>query len=448
MVDSRSRTGPSDTRALAARGVDRVLATRAPATGWLRRHGRGLEPRDRALLNELVLGTLRWCRRLDHVVATASGRRLEQIDRPLLAPLRIGLYQLLFLERIPDHAAVDEAVGEARRRRGRGGAGFVNAVLRKIAGTGLADWPVNVGDRTRRLGIETSHPDLLVAAWSGRYGRRRAEAMLAASNQPPRMHLLAFRDRGGVEVLGATLAAEGVRTHPTALSPLGLVVDEGDPLATRAFRRGDFYVQDAASQVAALIPPPRPGERILDAAAAPGGKSFAMLGWQEEARIVAADARPGRLRELSANLRRLDRRLGVLAADAGRPPFGEVFDRVVLDLPCSGSGILRKHPELKWRISAGELERLARQGQRLVGAAAEAVAVGGLLVVITCSIEPQENELLVDHFLETESHFRPQELDRLPAPAVERGVEATGRWRVLPSADHDGFTVHVLARHA
>jgi 16S rRNA (cytosine967-C5)-methyltransferase len=406
------------------------------------------DERDGALLRELVLGCLRWLRRLDHVVAMASHRRFEEIESGLRGPLRVGAYQLLFLERVPDYAVVDEAVEQALQRTHRGGASFVNAVLRRVArDPSLAAWPVEEVDPVRRLAIEESHPDFLVRRWLERFGEQRTRRLLAANNRHKPMQLLAFRDRGGRELLAERLIDEGLDVEPATLSPLGLTVREGNPLATRAFADGDCYVQDEASQAAALLPPPRAGERVLDAAAAPGGKSFAMLAAEPAVRPVLADVAPARLAPLRDNLRRLRRSLPLLVADAGRPPFGRGFDRVVLDLPCSGTGTLRKNPELKWRLSEREVGRLALQAERLLGRCAELVAPGGNLVAITCSLEAEENEAVGERFLAAHREFRPADLGHVGAPLATH-VESAGRWRVLTEGDHDGFTVQVFARAA
>jgi 16S rRNA (cytosine967-C5)-methyltransferase len=440
------RTTDESVRAAAAWVLDQTLGASSSVEIHLRTALGRFDERDGALLRELVLGCLRWLRRLDHVVALASHRRFEEIESALRGPLRVGAYQLLFLDRVPDYAVVDEAVEQALQRTHRGGASFVNAVLRRIAREPrLAAWPVADGDPVRRLAIEESHPDFLVRRWRERFGETRTRQLLAANNRPKPMQLLAFRDRGGRELLAERLIDEGIDVEPATLSALGLTVRAGNPLATRAFAEGDCYVQDEASQAAALLPSPRPGERVLDAAAAPGGKSFALLAAEPSLRPVLADLGLARLGTVRDNLRRLRRRLPLLAADAGRPPFARGFDRVVLDLPCSGTGTLRKNPELKWRLSEREVGRLATQAERLLGRCAELVAPGGKLVAITCSLEVEENEAVAERFLAAHRGLELADLGALAAPLAAH-VEGPGRWRVLPEGDHDGFTVHVFQR--
>ena len=445
-TDSR-RAGSDNVRAVAAWIVDRTLASRAPAESFLAGAADRFDERDQRLLRELAYGTLRWLRRLDHVLERASERRLEEIQPELRTILRVAALQLLFLDRVPAHAAVSEAVDQAHLRSHRGGASFANAVLRRIAREpALGAWPVEESDPIRRLAIEKSHPDALVARWLARLGGAETARLLDANNRPKPVHLLAFRDRGGRELLAEELIDAGLEVEPCRLSPVGLTVREGNPFATAAFERGAFYVQDEASQAAALLPPPRAGERILDAAAAPGGKGLALLAFEPAIRLVSADVSLARLATVAENGRRLARRLALVVADAAAPPWAGRFDRVVLDAPCSGTGTLRKHPELKWRWSEAELARLAGQAERLLGACAAAVAVGGLLAYITCSLEPEETEVVAARFLAAQPDFSPID----PAAGGEPPTRATpaeaGVWRLATGADHDGFTVHVFRR--
>ncbi len=443
----RVQTSQESVRAAAGWVLERTLASSAPVGTFLDGALARFEARDQRLLSELVLGTLRWLRRIDAVIAQASDRSLDRIDPALLTPLRIAVYQLLFLDRVPSHAAVNEAVDLAGRQTHRGGASFVNAVLRRIARSPHLDrWPVRERDPVRSLAIEWSHPDFLVARWIERFGRERTVAFLQANNRPKPLHLLAFRDRGGRELLAESLIEAGVEVDPAPLSPRGLIVRDGDPFATAAFDRGEFYVQDEASQAVALVPPPEAGERVLDAAAAPGGKSFALLAAEPEVRVVAADVDPARVRILRDNARRLGRVLPLAVADGTAPPWGRAFDRVILDLPCTGTGTLRKHPELKWRISESEIGRLSRRALRLLEAGAASVGETGRLVAITCSLEAEENEDVVAEFLRRHGEFAPEPLeDLLPAP-LSRKIRGPGFVRIFPAGDHDGFSVHVLRR--
>jgi 16S rRNA (cytosine967-C5)-methyltransferase len=444
--------GAPNARRAAVEALERTLATLQPAESALERSEPELDERDRRLARELLFGALRWKRRLEHVIESASGRKTSSIDEPLRAVLLVAAVQLLLLDRVPAHAAVSQAVDEARRRLGTGAAGFVNAVLRRIsAAPELAAWPVAERDERRRLAIETSHPDRLVERWWQRFGARRTRVLLESSNGGRPIHLLAFDDRGGRDALADRLAAEGVATVASRLSENGLVVLEessssAGPFDGEAYRSGAFYVQDEASQAAAWVPAPLPGERVLDAAAAPGGKGLALVAREPSVRLVSADRSYRRLARLRANLARLARPASIVAADAEHPPWTPAFDRVVFDAPCSGTGTLRRHPELKWRFRETELARLAASATRQLVALADAVAPGGRLVHVTCSIEPEENEIVARDFLAARSEFAAEPLDGERVPGGAAAIAGTGRWRVLPEAGHDGFSVAVFRR--
>ncbi|MCB1033041.1 MAG: hypothetical protein KDD47_04315 [Acidobacteria bacterium] len=443
------RNAQDNVRVAAAWVVERTLDSLAPVDSFLETVLARYDDRDQALLREIVFGTLRWLKRIDYVVETAANRRLSEIEAVLHGTLRVAVYQLLFLDRIPSHAAVNEAVEQAHCLSHRGAASFVNAVLRRVAREPHLDrWPVKEEDPARRLAIEMSHPESLVRKWLERFGETRTLTMLRANNQPKPLQLLAFRQRGGRELLAEGLIDEGLEVEPSEISPLGLTVRRGNPLHTQAFERGECYVQDEISQMAALLRLPRAGERILDVASAPGGKAFALWGWEPEVQPLLSDVSASRLAVLRRNLRRLKLDFPLLLADAGCPPWSEqaAFDRVVVDLPCSGTGTLRKNPEIKWRLSERELERLSEQGESMLRGCADAVASGGILQAVTCSVEAEENERVIERFLATRGDFRRVALEKEIAANLLGFVEGPGLWRVLPGGNHDGFTVHLLER--
>jgi 16S rRNA (cytosine967-C5)-methyltransferase len=436
----------ASTRELAAWAIERTLEERRPLATDLATAEALCRPRDRGLLRQLVLGTVRWLLRLDEIVRQASSRPLSRIDPLILAPLRLGVYQLVFLDGVPAHAAVDESVAMARNRTHKGAAGFVNAVLRQVSRKPrLEDWPVRGGNSVSRLAIEQSHPLFLVQRWLRRIGEQATRSLLEANNRPRGLHLLTFSDRGGPAVAAERLLESGCRTEPSLVAPLGLRVLEGRPFETASFSDGEIYVQDEGSQLAALLPPPIAGEQVLDVAAAPGGKTFSLMACEPGVRATVSDFSLSRLRVLDENLSRLGRRAGELVMDGARPALRPVFDRVVVDLPCSGTGTLRKYPELKWRLSEAEIGRLGRQGRVLVDASAGLVKPGGLLVVITCSLEHDENEIVMRGVLESADFAAVDLVEHLASDAAGR-VEGPGLWRLWTGADHDGFTVQVARK--
>lgn len=451
-IDGRrvnSRRGATESvRTAAVWVIERTLASQSPMDTFLAGMLERFDERDQRLLREIVLGTLRWMRRLDAVIEAASSRKFAAIETDIQTILRVAVYQLLFLERVAAHAIVDEAVEQAHQRTHRGAASFANAVLRRLArARDLEAWPVEAEDPVERLALEFSHPTFLVAGWVDQFGWERTRALVETNNRPRPFHVLAFADRGGRYELAERLIDEGVLVEPSLRSLAGLIVREGNPLHTRAFAAGDLYLADEVGQVVSWLPLPVAGERVYDVAAAPGGKSFALLAREPSVAIVAADADLDRLLVMRANAQRLGRKVTLVVADARQPPLLPARrDRVLADLPCSGTGTLRKHPEIKWRLTATEIERQARRGLGILRSSADLVAPGGVLVASTCSLEAVENQDVVARFLAERDDFVLEPLADHVDAANADGVVGPGLWQLLPAADHDGFTAHVLRR--
>ena len=448
---SVNRSAHGNVREAASWVIEQTLSKSSPADKFLAGVRDRCDPRDHGLLVELVRGCLTWLRRIDHVLEQAASRPLSKIEPGLLPPLRVGIYQLLFMDRVPAHAVVNEAVEHAGQVTHRGGVAFANGVLRSIARSkSLERWPVKATGQATALGIEHSHPQFLVDRWIERFGIDRAIALMEANNRRKPLHLLGFRSHGGRELVAEQLIEEGFEVESCDVAPLGLRVDGGVAavLQSKPFKEGRLYIQDEASQLAALVPPPVAGERVLDLAAAPGGKLFSMHAFQPDGGHVASDLSLTRLLRMRENGRRLKIELPLLVADGALPPFGQVFDRVVIDAPCSGTGTFRKNPELKWRVSAEEIDRLAAEGRSLMHGAARAVRPGGLLVWITCSLELEENERVTQAFLAGPGGERFESVDlaeSLP-PCLAPHASGSGAWRLMTDADHDGFSVQVVRR--
>jgi 16S rRNA (cytosine967-C5)-methyltransferase len=410
-----------------------------------------LAPEDRRLAYELVLGALRWRGELDYLVNTVTGRAAEQLDLPVRAALWLGLYQIRHLERIPEHAAVSESVALVKGSRYWRAAPLVNAALR----TALRDKPPAPGDEVRaplnRLSIALSHPRWVLARWADRFGVGETEALARANNEhpPTAFRVNALRAPSVARVL-EELAAGGVEVRDSAIAPGAYVVTRG-ALApdSRALKHGWIYVQDEASQLVAQLVGARAGERVLDVGAAPGGKSSQMAALMgNSGRIVAVDLHPARVTTLAATCRRLAARIVLpVAADATRSlPLaeGERFDRVLLDAPCSGTGTLRRNPEIKWRLGEHDLARFADLQGELLERAAERVRPGGRLVYSTCSLEAEEDEAVIASFLGRHPEFS---LAAAEAPPDLRTPD--GFLRTFPHRHGaDGFFAAVLSRGA
>jgi 16S rRNA (cytosine967-C5)-methyltransferase len=400
------------------------------------------DERDRALTAEIVTGTLRWQRSLDHLIEFFAQRVLAKLDPEVVIILRLSLYQILHLDRVPAAAVVDDAVNLTRAARKPSAAGFVNAVLRStLRQRHMLPLPLRPKDMHDRaavlayLGITHSHPGWLVERWLDRYGFDATEQWVRFNNVVPRLTLRANRLRVTREQAAAALAADGVETEPTLHAPDGLVVTRGNPLHRPA--DGIVFVQDEASQLVSRVVSAQPGDRVLDLCASPGGKTTAMAADMESrGAVVASDVRSKRLALLRETvLSSGARNVAIVRVAASGPlPFAPRFDRVLVDAPCSGLGTIRRDPDIRWRRTAEQLPELARDQIALLIRASETVAEGGRLVYATCSSEPEENEGVVDRFLGERHDFEPVDLRTTSDALLRPFIDARGFFRTSPAA--------------
>ena len=399
------------------------------------------DDRDRALAADIATGVQRWRAALDHIIAEIAKRSIQTLDPQVLEILRLSAYQLLHLSRVPASAVVDDGVDLVRRAGKRSAAGFVNAVLRTISRRrGSLPLPPRPADPTDReaafayLSITLSHPGWLAERWYDRLGFDTAEAWMHFNNQPAPVTLRANRIRGSRDALAERLATSTVRVRPGRFAPDALIVEEGHPLRDVP-ADGSFVVQDEASQLVAVLATARPGERVLDACASPGGKTTAMAGDMEtRGLLVACDVRDRRVALLRKTIAATAAtNVRVVQADVSQPlPFRVPFDLVVVDAPCSGLGTLRRDPDIRWRRSEADVRAFAAAELTMVRRAAEAVRPGGRLLYATCSSEPEENEEVAAAFLASTPQFSPVHALTASPTLPEAVVDARGHLRTEP----------------
>jgi len=430
-----------------ARGVlervelDGAYASRALAAALDR--ATGLSTEDRALATELAYGVLRRRARLDRALAPLARTGLDGLDARVRIALRVAAYQILFLDRVPAYAAVDDAVEACKRVGGRGVAGLANALLRRLARVGEPPLPDAAADPRGHLidaaGLPAWLADLLLAELPA----ADALAFAAAAAGPAPVTLRASLPRTSRDELAAALAAErpGAILSPSAVAPDALEAQRLDaPAATAAWREGRFAIADAGAQVVAELCGAAPGERILDACAGSGGKTAHLLSLSgDRAAVDAVDVAPDKLRDAAAALRRLGLTGATFAAaDVTRPLTDPTprYHRILLDAPCSGLGVLRRHPELLLRRKAEDLQALAAQQLQMLSSVAPALLPGGLLTYAVCTFDRRECEEVVDAFLAGHPGFA-----REPAAAAggrvpwARLAEASGAIRTWPQRD-------------
>lgn len=418
-----------------------------------------VDRRDRALLTDIATGVQRWRAAIDHLLATFSRRRVDDMDPEVLATLRLSSYQLLYLTRVPAAAVVDDAVNMVGRSGKKSARGFTNAVLRSISRSRHhLPWPPRPATLEDReavldyLAITLSHPRWLAERWLERLGFEATERWLQFNNAPGPLTLRANRIRTTAEALRATLAARGVAATAGRFAPDAVSVDRSDRriLTEIEALSGQFLIQDEASQLVPLLAGLHPGALVLDTCAAPGGKTTDLASRDPATTVVACDVRDRRMQLLrrtvteagAANVR-------LVQADLAQPlPFRQVFTSVLVDAPCSGLGTLRRDPDLKWSREPSDLLVLAARQMQMLEHAAAAVKPGGRLVYATCSSEPEENEDVARAF-EQRPDFRRVDARRVHPDLPAALVDSDGALHTNPVAHQlDAFFGVVFERLA
>jgi 16S rRNA (cytosine967-C5)-methyltransferase len=450
-------TSPPGSRALAldilaaaarqGRAVEELLAAA------LKRHP-DLPRRDRALLLELVQGVKRWEVRLDYLLSRLCHIPLKKLHPLVRQLLRLGAFQILMLDRVPPRAALHEA-GNLAKARGlpRSHVGFINAVLRRLAAGEVPPLPDPESDPVLALSVIHSHPAWLVRRWLAQYGPQATAARLAANNQIPPLSVRLNPLKTDLPRLMARLAREGVEARPGRFSPVGLIFQalKTAPMDLPSYREGLWIFQDEGAQLVSGLLPLGPGLCLGEIGAGRGGKTTHLAeAMGNSGLLVAVDDHPGRLQELKLNIRRWGITVAhPLRADAASPlPLRRgIMDAVVLDVPCSSLGIIRRHPEIKSRLREGDLGTFPPRQAAMLEQAVRLLKPGGRLLYITCTTEPAENEGQIEAFLSRHPEFHlATDPGRLP-PSARDFIHPPGFYRTSPE-DHnlDVFFAALLAR--
>jgi 16S rRNA (cytosine967-C5)-methyltransferase len=407
-----------------------------------------LSREDRALAQELTLGVLRQQKTLDYFIERYTQRKIKKLDLPVVLALRLGLYQIRFLSRIPQSAAVNESVNLVKMARKMSATGMVNAALRNAA-RHIEEKPgETVKDKFERFSIEFSHAPWMLAHWAANFGEDEMQRLASANNQTPETTFRLNTLRAGSEETIARLDAEGVKTRASKIAEGAYVIESGQASVLTPFvEEGLIYIQDEASQLVSLLLAPEQGQRILDMCAAPGSKTSHIAALtQNKAQIIACDIHAHRLETLIANCQRL----GVTSVETiqlaaiEELPFAmaEKFDRVLIDAPCTGTGTLRRNPEIKWRLAIEDIKRLAEIQYVLLERGAQLLQTNGRLIYSTCSLEREENEEVVQKFLEANTEFQV-----VQAGAPNDCLTAEGFVRTFPHRQGtDGFFAAVIEK--
>ncbi|NNE65259.1 MAG: 16S rRNA (cytosine(967)-C(5))-methyltransferase RsmB [Pyrinomonadaceae bacterium] len=413
------------------------------STDLLASHADDLEERDRNLSHAIVLGTTRNRIQLDHVIDLFSSKKTGRLDPEILTILRLSVFQLLFLDRVPNHSVINEGVELAKLVRKRSASGFVNAVLRKAS---TWDGKLDIEDDLLRAAVETSTPIGLLKKWSGEFGRKAAIELAVANNTEPRH---SFRLTTAFDSLNSKHRDElleefkkDTRTSSSGLVPDSFYTEKVTPRFRELVEEGLIYFQDEASQLVAHIAAHSAGEKLLDLCAAPGSKATLLsrlLGMNSS--VIAGEIYFRRARLLRENALRQQAQVGVICLDGRELPFGkDQFETILVDAPCSGTGTIRRNPEIRYRFDPEDLQVHTGKQLSLLREASKCLKDGGTILYSTCSLEREENEDVVHAFLDSNPHFS------LKVPGAEPFVvDSEGFIRTDPAAlGTDGFFIAVL----
>jgi 16S rRNA (cytosine967-C5)-methyltransferase len=380
------------------------------------------DPRDRSLIRELVAGVERWKLRLDRIIDIYYTKRANSLSPEIRMILRLGLFQLMFLDAVPARAAVFESVKLASEIQGKGAGGLVNALLRRFTRENEPkEWP---SDQAERLSVEESFPHWIARKWIHNFGFETTHAVMEAGNRKHPIFVRANLLKITPEELSELLSGKGYEISKIEELPGYLSVTEGDGFFdSSVFLEGYCTVQDPAAGMASILLDPQPGENILDLCSAPGGKTTHCAELSgDNGHITSVDIHPGRLRLVEESARRLGlRSVETVVGDISGLGDDKQYDRVLLDVPCTGTGVFAKRPDKKWRLREEDSKRLALMQRKMLEDAARIIKSGGTLVYSTCSLEPEENGDIIRWFLEKNRNFTLEEDSRFEKFAVENG---------------------------
>ncbi len=415
-----------------------------------------LAPRDRGLVTELVNGTIRMKKHLDWVLDLFLAGKQRKLERRVYVILILSLYQLLFLERVPAYAVINEAV-EMARSVGKGASGLVNGLLRNVErNRGQITYPDPSRDPVSYLAVFYSHPEWMVSRWIGRYGYEDTQKLLAFNNQSPPLTVRVNRLKTNVAELAALFDEEGVKTRAGRISDTSLVLEStpGPLYELQSYRDGLFYIQGESTMLIPLCLAPQPGSLVYDFCCGVGGKTTHLAELMgDRGRIIAVDLYPHKLELLEQNCRRL----GISIVESRQ---GDLFDlvpelteadAVLLDAPCTGLGVLRSRADLRWRKKEEDIALMSELQSRMLEQVARTVRPGGKLLYSTCSLEPEENEELVERFVANHRDFEFVNLDELlemnPWLTTEGNAAGNGYLTVFPPRHKaDGMFVSLMRR--
>lgn len=406
-------------------------------------------PADISLFTQIVYGTIQQKKRLDFVLASFSIKPLEKLEPWVLQLLRLSLYQLIFLDRVPDHAVLNEAVNIAKTKGHKGIAGMVNGILRSYLREGAPSLE-SIKDPLKQLAVETSHPEWMIDRWIKDFGEVKAVSVANANNQPPftsvRINYTVTDKKSVLEELGA----EGLQVEESPLLESALRIKKGAAASTKAFKEGRISIQDEASMLAGLALAPEEDEQILDACAAPGGKTVHIAELlNHTGAVTSMDIHDHKVKLVKEQADRLHlKNVQAITGDARKIAELPLFDRILIDAPCSGLGVIQRKPDMKWTKKEEDVNRLAVIQQDILHHIWQFLKPGGELIYSTCTIDAAENQNQIERFLSStdDAEANKEMIDRLPAMLKEQSSDGSSLQLLPGEFGTDGFFISALKK--
>lgn len=412
-----------------------------------------LNEKDVPLLTEMVYGTIQYKKRLDFYIKAFSKRPLEKLEGWVVILLRLTLYQMVFLDRIPDHAAIHEAVQIAKKHGHQGIAGMVNGILRSVQRNGIPEVDT-IKDPAERMAVETSHPVWLLSRWSHQYGQTQASKIATANLEHPVHTVRVNVTKATVNEVLDSLHEENIDATKSETIPESIIISKGSVVHTKAFKEGWITIQDEGSMLVAYALAPEKGERILDACAAPGGKTTHLsekMG--NSGAVISLDIHEHKV----GLIRKQAERLGLMNIDAqaldarkaGEHFPKESFDKILVDAPCSGLGVIQRKPDLKWTKKVEDIHHLAKIQADILRSVWPLLKPGGRLVYSTCTIDKEENNQVILNFVHAQENaaLDKQLMDRLPASFHDCQGAEEGMLQLFPGEKGtDGFFISAVVK--
>ncbi|MGM7701119.1 16S rRNA (cytosine(967)-C(5))-methyltransferase RsmB [Pseudalkalibacillus sp. Hm43] len=412
-----------------------------------------LSSKDSGLLTEIVYGTVQRKNTLDFYLKSFINKPLTKLDDWVVVLLRLSLYQMVYLDRVPDHAIINEAVAIAKKKGHKGTSGFVNGVLRNVQRKGVPPL-ASIKEKELQLAIECSHPEWLINRWIDQLGEQNTMDMCTINNLPPMVTARVNRLKSTVQEVIDRLEKESVGGKPSEVTPDGIKVTSGNLPKTDVYKSGLLTIQDESSMLVGYAVDPRSGERVLDACAAPGGKTTHLAERMDnEGEITAIDLHEHKVQLIDEQIERLGlENVQTIAMDTRKAANlfqAESFDKVLLDAPCTGFGVIRRKPDIKWSKRPEDIERIQQVQYDLLESVARVLKPGGLLVYSTCTIEADENRNQIERFLQEHPEFvwDVSFYERMPQSVQPYISNNKGELQVLPQYfDSDGFYIASLRK--